>query len=107
KLLTDGTMGLPMPRKQFGEAFKGLIRLFQLIVQADWVDLDRLAEIEWQHPNIAQGQHFSAPILSSESSTAACDFCMSDIWNRHFNCRECSTTQPYDTCTSCYAKGRG
>ncbi|KAG0007069.1 hypothetical protein BGZ65_009841 [Modicella reniformis] len=99
-LLQSEPVVLPLPKEEFCKSYKTILDLFQTIVEEDWVDMEIMK---------FEGPMFMKPRrLVGEAMPAVCDFCNTDLWNRHFRCLECKHDgDEYDVCTRCFSLGRG
>ncbi|KAK3806445.1 MAG: hypothetical protein J3Q66DRAFT_393044 [Benniella sp.] len=91
---------LSLPKEYLCQSFKIIMNLFRTIVEEDWVDL---GVMKIENPQFVKPRR-----LDSDTPPAVCDFCSSDLWNRHFRCLECKVDgDEYDVCTRCFSLGRG
>ncbi|KAG0234827.1 hypothetical protein BGX31_004443 [Mortierella sp. GBA43] len=99
-LLVREPLDFPYSKEYFCQSFKTIMNLFRTIVEEDWVDLDVMR---------LEGTTFTKPRrLVGEIMPAVCDFCNTDLWNRHYRCLDCKQDgDEYDVCTRCFSLGRG
>ncbi|KAK3804824.1 MAG: hypothetical protein J3Q66DRAFT_361598 [Benniella sp.] len=87
--------------------FQDLLSLYRDIVLDEWVDIDGIHN----DPRLRfspQAMVFTSPTQVTKSSPISCDYCNTNIFNRHVHCNICSSSnESYDICTWCFAFGRG